>query len=75
MRQEVNVLTLLKGSERFVYIFDEESCDQLVNVLRDHAANPQLTINWFDVAVLIEKIHNQHMPHAIKATNDLPQAS
>ena len=52
MRRELNVLALLKGSERYIYVYDDESRKRLVNVLRDDAANPRLSLSWFDVAVM-----------------------
>jgi hypothetical protein len=69
------VLTLVKGAERFVYIYDQDSGDVLVNVLRDHAADPQLRINWFDVALLMEKVQAQQAPGVQQPTTDLPKAS
>jgi hypothetical protein len=75
MRQEVSVLTLVKGAERFVYIYDQDSGDVLVNVLRDHAADPQLRINWFDVALLMEKVQAQQTSSAKPPTTELPKAS
>ena len=59
MRRELNVLALLKGSERYVYVYDDESRKQLMNVLRDDAADPRLSLSWFDVAVLAEKAREQ----------------
>lgn len=59
MRREYNVLALVKGSERYVYLYDDESCDQLINAFRDQAADPGLSLNWFDAAVLTEKAREQ----------------
>jgi hypothetical protein len=59
VRRELNVLALLKGSERYVYVYDDESRVPLINVLRDDAANPRLSLSWFDVAVLTEKTREQ----------------
>ena len=59
MRRELNVLALLKGSERYVYVYDDESRERLIDVFRDDAANPRLSLSWFDVAVLTRKAREQ----------------
>jgi hypothetical protein len=57
--REFNVLALIKGDERYIYIYDEPSRDVLVNAFRDQAADPRLTLTWFDAAVLTDKAREQ----------------
>ena len=59
MPREFNILALIKGEERYVFIYDDESRDKLIDVLRDQAADPSLTLSWFDAAVLTEKAREQ----------------
>jgi hypothetical protein len=59
VRRDLNVLALLKGSERYVYVYDDESRASLVDVFRDQAADPHLTLSWLDVAVLTHKAREQ----------------
>lgn len=59
MRREFNVLALIKGEERFIYVYDDESRDTLINAFRDQAADPRVNFSWFDAAVLTEKAHEQ----------------
>ena len=59
MAREFNVLALIKGDERYIYIYDEPSRDVLVNAFRDQAADPRLTLTWFDAAVLTDKAREQ----------------
>jgi hypothetical protein len=59
VRRDLNVLALLKGGERYVYLYDDESRGRLIDVFRDDAANPRLSLSWFDVAVLTEKAGEQ----------------
>jgi len=59
VRRELNVLALLKGPERYVYVYDDESRDYLVDVFRDQAADPQLSLSWLDVGVLTTKAREQ----------------
>ena len=59
MEPELNVLALYKGSERYIFVFDDFSRDCLIDTFRNQAANPQLTFNWFDASVLTDKANEQ----------------
>jgi hypothetical protein len=59
VRREFNVLALIKGTERYVYVYDDDSRDTLIRSVRDQAADPHLSLNWFDAAVLVDKAREQ----------------
>jgi hypothetical protein len=59
MGQEFNVLALVKGSEHYIFVYDDDSRQPLVDALRDNAADPRLSFNWFDAAVLTQKVREQ----------------
>jgi hypothetical protein len=59
VRRELNVLALLKGAERYVYVYDDRSRDILLEAFQAHAAHPHLSLNWFDAAVLARKAEEQ----------------
>ena len=59
MPQEVNVLVLLKGLEQYVFVYDDHSHPELLQTIRDHAADPRLSLTWFDVNVLTRKARDQ----------------
>ncbi len=59
MAQEFNVLALIKGQERYIFVFDDDSRDQLIDTFRDQAADPRLSLNWFDAMVLTKKAREQ----------------
>jgi hypothetical protein len=65
MSSEVNVLALVKGRERYVYVYDDHSQEELIDALRDHAADPRLTLSWFDASVLTRKSREQVAAAAI----------
>jgi hypothetical protein len=56
---ELNVLALIKGEERFLYVYDDASRTELIDSFRDQAADPALSFTWFDAAVLTEKAREQ----------------
>lgn len=59
MSPEVNVLALLKGQERYVFVYDDISHPDLLQAIRDQAADPELSLTWFDVTVLTNRAHEQ----------------
>jgi hypothetical protein len=63
MTRELNVLALFKGGERFIFVYDDDSRESLIDEIRHKAADPSVSINWFDAAVLTERVRNQeHEP-------------
>jgi len=59
MVHEFNVLVLVKGQERFVFLYDDASRDCLVDALREMASNPKSNLTWFDALVLTKKAREQ----------------
>jgi hypothetical protein len=57
--REFNVLALIKGGERYVYVYDDASRSPLLETFRVQAADPELSLNWFDAAILTQKAREQ----------------
>jgi hypothetical protein len=58
MEREINVLALVKGEERFIFLFDDENRDETLRQLARFAANPELDFSWYDAAMLSRKIRD-----------------
>ena len=56
------MLALVKGKERFVFVYDESSRDKLIDTIRNQAADPETSLSWFDAAVLTERARQQAEP-------------
>jgi len=67
---EFNVLALIKGQERYIYVYDDASRRELLDSFRDQAADPDLSFSWFDAAVLSDKAREQ----ALSPDADAPEA-
>lgn len=52
----VNVLALAKGDERFIFIYGDESRQDVLRAIGRWAANPELDFSWYDAAVLSRKV-------------------
>ena len=56
MSQDINVLALVKGSEHYVFLYDDASRAETLRTLGRFASNPELSFTWYDAAVLSQKI-------------------
>ncbi len=75
MSQDINVLALVKGVERYVFLYDDSSRAETLRVLGRYASNPELSFTWYDAAVLSQKIR-QESQKAVRANRfDLPLAT
>ncbi|HID23176.1 MAG TPA: hypothetical protein EYP14_12345 [Planctomycetaceae bacterium] len=56
MQRAVNVLALVKDSERYVFLYDDQSIATLLQTLGRYAADKSLSFTWYDAAVLSQKV-------------------
>jgi hypothetical protein len=56
MQRGINVLALIKGEERYVFLYDDDGADQLLQTLGQYAADPELSFSWYDAAVMSQRI-------------------
>lgn len=59
MQRELNVLALHKGTEHYLFLYDDNSLPSLVDLFRRYASDSELSFNWFDAAVMSEKSKTQ----------------
>ena len=60
MQKEINVLALVKGNERYVFLYDDTSRAETLRTLGRYASNGELSFSWYDAAVLSQKVRHQH---------------
>jgi hypothetical protein len=53
---EINVLALVKGDERYIFLFDDDNRVETLRQIGRFAANPELSFTWYDAAVMSQKI-------------------
>lgn len=56
MTQDINVLALVKGEERYIFLYDDERRSEALRTLGKFASNPELSFSWYDAAVLSQRI-------------------
>jgi len=54
--QDINVLALVKGEERYIFLFDDSRRTECLRTLGRYASNPELSFSWYDAAVLSQRI-------------------
>ncbi len=57
--QDINVLALVKGEERYVFLYNEKHQGETLRTLGRFASNPELSFTWYDAAVLSQKIRQE----------------
>lgn len=74
MNDDINVLALVKGKERYILLYDDSQQADALRMLGRHAANPELSFSWYDAAVLGKKIRNEATSRN-KSRFTIPQSS
>lgn len=74
MSQDINVLALVKGEERYVFLYNDSNRAETLRILGRYASNPDLSFTWYDAAVLSQKIR-ENQPEEVDSRFTLPQAT
>jgi hypothetical protein len=64
--QDINVLALVKGQERYVFLYNDQNRAETLRVLGRFASNPELSFTWYDAAVLSQKIRQESQKQSIE---------
>jgi hypothetical protein len=57
--EDINVVALVKGSERYIFLYNDENRSRTLRVLGRYASSPDLSFTWYDAAILSQKIRRQ----------------
>jgi hypothetical protein len=66
---DINVLALVKGEERYIFLYDDGNRSKALRVLGRYASNSELSFSWYDAAVLSQKIRRQHQESKQETTS------
>lgn len=69
--QDINVLALVKGEERYIFLFDDERRSEALRTLGRFASNPELSFSWYDAAVLSQRIRQSAAEAAAEEVQSL----
>jgi hypothetical protein len=74
MANDLNVLALVKDSERYIFLYDDESREETLRTLGRFASNAELSFTWYDAAVLSQRVRQANQMDAPAPQFDLPVA-
>jgi hypothetical protein len=66
MRKEINVLALIKGEERYIFLYDDRNRTETLRTLGRFAADPQLSFSWYDAAILSKKLREMDSANTLE---------
>ncbi len=80
VNEDINVLALVKGRERYIFLYEDSQRAEALRTLGRFASNPELSFTWYDAAVLSQKVRNSTpastpMMNVTPRRINLPQAS
>jgi hypothetical protein len=55
-QKDINILALVKESEKYVFLYDDQSRQETLRTLGRFASNPELSFTWYDAAVLSNRL-------------------
>lgn len=61
VEQDIKVIALIKGEERYVFLYNENKHQELLRLLGRYASDPNLSFSWYDAAVLGQKIRQESL--------------
>ena len=67
MNNEVNVLALVKGRERYVFMYTDQNREEVVESFGRYASDPDLSFTWFDAATLTQKALREKRESELRA--------
>jgi hypothetical protein len=74
VNDDINVLALIKGKERYIFLYDDSQRAETLRMLGRHASNPELSFSWYDAAVLSQKIRQEERQQK-RSRLSLPQVT
>jgi hypothetical protein len=70
---DINVLAFVKGEERYLFLYKDETRAETLKTLGRFASNPELSFSWYDAAVLSQRVRadaKANQPTASRIGND-----
>ena len=64
-----------KNSERYVFLYDDESRAETLRTFGRSASNPDLSFTWCDAAVLSRKVRQESQKCSLEDRFDMPLLS
>lgn len=63
MNDDINMITVIKGKEKYIFLYEDAQRAEALKTLGRYASNPDLSFSWYDAAVLSQKIRQSSNPN------------
>jgi uncharacterized protein (DUF2336 family) len=73
VNDDINVLALVKGRERYIFLYEDSQRAEALRTLGRFASNPELSFTWYDAAVLSQKVRNSSQESVPEMKASLPR--
>ena len=70
MHKEINVIALVKESERYVFSYGDADESRILDTFGKYAADKNLSFTWYDAAVLSQKVRKLRQESEMDATHN-----
>lgn len=57
--QDLSIISLVKGDERYVFLYTDDRRAELLQVFGRFASNEELSLTWHDAAVLAQQVRGE----------------
>lgn len=57
---DITTMALLKGEERYIFLYDDDHKADVLRVFGRFAGNPELSFSWADAAVMSQKVRGNY---------------
>ena len=75
MKDVIIVLALVKGKERYIFLYDDANREETLRTLGRFASNPDLSFTWYDAAVLSQEIRKENHKFVSASRFEVPLPS
>lgn len=75
MSRDVNVLALVKGEERFIFLYTDSNKAETLRTLGRYASDPEINFSWYDAAVLSQKLRQNKSDSGVSRIDSPVQQS
>ena len=67
--RDINVVALVKGEERYIFLFNDAQKSETLRTLGRYASDSKLSFSWYDAAVLSQKVRSIEKAASAPAAN------
>lgn len=72
--KDVNVLALVKGEERFIFMYTDNNKSETLRTLGRFASDPEINFSWYDAAVLSQRLRQDQPATVTRVDQVVPES-